>query len=318
MAEVWESVRPSPRPEDVVKLALGRGRVESLELKLSFSPWEAILAEMITSDALGADRMDYLLRDSLHTGVAYGRFDHNRLIQTMRILPPSPEEGSSDETDVGEPQLGIERGGLESVEALLLARYFMFAQVYYHPTRLIYDEHLKDFLSIWLPGGQFPVEADGHLTYTDNEIWAEITAAAGDPSSSAHDPARRIAKRDHFRVVDERKAGDVGERSIAASAVFDALSARFGPELVRFGRSPNRGEPPDFPVLERSGEVASSLSLSEILGQLPVARDEYVFMPVEHRDEARQWLEKERENIIERAIENRRESESENEKERES
>lgn len=77
MAEVWESVRPSPKPEDVVKLALGRGRVESLELKLSFSPWEAILAEMITSDALGADRMDY------------------------RILPPSPEEGSSGETDVG-------------------------------------------------------------------------------------------------------------------------------------------------------------------------------------------------------------------------
>jgi hypothetical protein len=28
------------------------------------------------------DRMDYLLRDSYHTGVAYGRFDHNRLIDT--------------------------------------------------------------------------------------------------------------------------------------------------------------------------------------------------------------------------------------------
>jgi HD superfamily phosphohydrolase len=309
MAAVWESVRPSPKPADVAKLVLGRGRVESLGLKLSFSPWEAILAEMITSDALGADRMDYLLRDSLHTGVAYGRFDHNRLIQTMRILPPPPEQGSGDGTDVGEPQLGIERGGLESVEALLLARYFMFAQVYYHPTRLIYDEHLKDFLGAWLPGGQFPVEADGHLTYTDNEIWAAITTAAGNPALPGHDPARRITKRDHFRVVDERKAGDVGERSIAAGAVFDALKGRFTPEQVRFGRSPNRGEPPDFPVLERSGEVASSLSLSEILGQLPVARDEYVFMPVEHRDEARRWLDRERENIIETAVEQRRESE---------
>lgn len=317
MAEVWKSVRPSPEPEDVVKLALGQGKVESLGLKLSFSPWEGILAEMITSDALGADRIDYLLRDSLHTGVAYGRFDHNRLIQTMRILPPPPEHGSGDGTDVGEPQLGIERGGLESAEALLLARYFMFAQVYYHPTRLIYDAHLKDFLSDWLPGGQFPVEADGHLTYTDNEVWAAIMKAVADSSLPGHDPARRIATRDHFRVVDERKAGDVGERSIAVSAVYEALQQRFTPEQVRFGRSPNRGDPPDFPVMERGGKVASSLSLSEILGRLPVARDEYVFMPSELRGEAKAWLEDERKNIIDAAIEQLCKDEAKDEKDEE-
>ncbi len=313
MASVWKSVRPSPEPEDVIKLALGPGKVESLGLKLSFSPWEAILAEMITSDALGADRIDYLLRDSLHTGVAYGRFDHNRLIQTMRILPPPPERDSGDGSDVGEPQLGIERGGLESAEALLLARYFMFAQVYYHPTRLIYDEHLKDFLRDWLPDGRFPVEADGHLTYTDNEVWVAITEAATDPNRDGHDPARRIAQRDHFRVVDERKAGDVGERSIAVSAVYEALKDRYTPGEVRFGRSPKRGDPPDFPVMERGGEAASSLSLSEILGRLPVARDEYVFMPSERRKEAMSWLEKERENIVDAAIEQLQKNEEEEE-----
>lgn len=286
MAEIWKSVKPPLEPQDIVKLALGPGKVESLELKLSFSPWEAILAEMITSDALGADRIDYLLRDSLHTGVAYGRFDHNRLIQTMRILPPPPEHDGDEGTDVGEPQLGIERGGLESAEALLLARYFMFAQVYYHPTRLIYDEHLKDFLSDWLPSGQFPIEADGHLRYTDNEVWAAITEAAADSAVAGHEPARRIARRDHFRVVDERKASDVGGRSIAVSAVYEALRDRFSSEKIRFGRSPKRGDPPDLPVMERGGAVASSLSLSEILGRLPVARDEYVFMPTELRSEA--------------------------------
>jgi uncharacterized protein len=318
MAQLWSSVKPPPAPEDVVKLALGPGKVESLDLKLSFSPWEAILAEMITGDALGADRIDYLLRDSLHTGVAYGRFDHNRLIQTMRILPPPPEQDAGDGTDVGEPQLGIERGGLESVEALLLARYFMFAQVYYHPTRLIYDEHLKDFLSEWLPDGRFPVEADGHLTYSDNEVWAAISQAATDPSAAGHDPAARIATRNHFRVVDERKAGDVGERSIAVSAVHDALRSRYTPDQVRFGRSPKRGDPPDFPVMERGGTVASSLSLSEILGRLPVARDEYVFMPTELRDEAMAWLKDERERIVDAAVEQRQQSEVEDEKEGES
>ena len=304
MAEVWSSVRPEPNPEDVVKLALGPKKVASLKLDLSFTDWEGVLAEIITSDALGADRIDYLLRDSLHTGVAYGRFDHNRLIQTMRILPSSPER-DAEETggEGGEPQLGIERGGLESAEALLLARYFMFAQVYYHPTRLIYDQHLKDFLSDWLPAGRFPIETDGHLSYSDNEVWAGITAAAADDQRAGHDPARRIARREHFRVIDERQvAEDVGERSLAVSAVYEALGERYGTDNVRFGRSPKRGEAPDFPVMQRDGKVASSVSLSEILAQLPVSRDEYVFMPAELRDEARRWLKKERSNIVTAAV----------------
>ena len=315
MAEVWNSVRPSPVPDDVIKLALGPKKVASLKLDLSFDDWEGVLAEIITSDALGADRIDYLLRDSLHTGVAYGRFDHNRLIQTMRILPRSPERDSEDGGDFGEPQLGIERGGLESAEALLLARYFMFAQVYYHPTRLIYDEHLKDFLRAWLPDGRFPVEPDGHLSYTDNEVWAAITKAAEDAGADGHDSARRIAHREHFRVVDERQiAEDVGERSIAVTAVFEALRERYGAESVRFGRSPKRGEAPDFPVMQRDGKVASSVSLSEVLRQLPVARDEYVFMPADLREDAKKWLKTERDNIVTAAAE-RVEKESDEEKE---
>jgi HD superfamily phosphohydrolase len=82
--------------------------------------------------------IDYLLRDSHHTGVAYGKFDHYRLIDELRILP-SVESAS-------EAALGINGGGIYSAEALALARYFMFSQVYYHPIRLIYDHHLKDFL----------------------------------------------------------------------------------------------------------------------------------------------------------------------------
>ncbi len=65
---------------DVVKLALGPKEAPDL----TFSTWETILAEIIVGDAFGADRMDYLLRDSHHAGVAYGRFDHFRLIDTLR------------------------------------------------------------------------------------------------------------------------------------------------------------------------------------------------------------------------------------------
>jgi HD superfamily phosphohydrolase len=70
-------------------------------------PDETVLAEIIIGDALGADRMDYLLRDSYHAGVAYGTFDRHRLINTLRILPAEYQESD-------EPALGLEAGGLES------------------------------------------------------------------------------------------------------------------------------------------------------------------------------------------------------------
>jgi len=102
----------------------------------------------------------------------------------MRILPPAPDPAGGGQAPTGEEAarstLGVVRGGLESAEGLLIARYFMFSQVYFHPTRIIYDTHLKDFLQLWLVdhGGRFPADPEGHLQYTDNEVMAAIGAAA--------------------------------------------------------------------------------------------------------------------------------------------
>jgi len=135
MLEIWETMTPRLRSDDIIKLAIGPKKAEPLEL----DTWESILAEIIIGDAFGADRMDYLLRDSYHAGVEYGKFDHNRLINTLRILPLSY-------ADTDEPALGLESGGLESSEGLMVARYFMYRQVYLHPIRRVYDIHLIDFL----------------------------------------------------------------------------------------------------------------------------------------------------------------------------
>ena len=103
MESLWGSFSSGPlRPLDVAKLAVGQKEMRDEP----FSTWEALLSEIIVGDAFGADRMDYLLRDSHHLGVAYGRFDHNRLIDTLRILP------SGTEADVSqEPTLGVTIGG---------------------------------------------------------------------------------------------------------------------------------------------------------------------------------------------------------------
>jgi HD superfamily phosphohydrolase len=76
---------------------------------------------------MDSDRMDYLLRDSHHAGVHYGRFDLHRVINTVTAIP---SVGSRP------PRIGIQFGGLHAAEALVLARYFMFTQVYFQKRAL--------------------------------------------------------------------------------------------------------------------------------------------------------------------------------------
>jgi HD superfamily phosphohydrolase len=168
LREIFEQMTPPLRPLDVVKLAVGKKKAPDLQ----FSTWETILAEIIVGDGFGVDRIDYLLRDSHHSGVAYGRFDHYRLIDTLRVLPDAPAE--KDHPNTGAPVLGIDAGGLHSAEALMLARFFMYTQVYFHHVRRIYNIHLKDFLQSWLPGGRFPTDLRQHLQITDNEATAAM------------------------------------------------------------------------------------------------------------------------------------------------
>lgn len=302
MQRIWDGMRPRPEPEDVVKLALGPEEAPDL----TFDTWEAILAEMVVGDVFGADRMDYLQRDSLHTGVAYGRFDYNRLVQTMRILSPVPDPGSEDVSDreiAERSTLGVVRGGLESAEGLLVARYFMFSQVYFHPTRMIYDTHLKEFLQLWLAdqGGCFPDDPEGHLRYTDNEVMGAIAVAARASSNPAHEPAWRIANREHFRVFYERAAEDVALYPEAATAIFKAAEEEFGSENVRYRDSRKPAGAADFPVRDRDGKSVSSLAISQVLQQLPEPRSEYVYVVRERRDDARKWLRDNRRAVIEAA-----------------
>lgn len=89
-----------------------------------------LLVSLISSQ-LDVDRMDYLLRDALHTGVSYGRYEVERLIRIMR------PEGD---------RIVIKPSGLHTVEQYLLARYFMYSQVYLHPDTMGVDVLLRKTL----------------------------------------------------------------------------------------------------------------------------------------------------------------------------
>jgi uncharacterized protein len=84
----------------------------------SFRPMA--LAQLVSSQ-LDVDRMDYLLRDSLMTGVKYGVYDLEWIIKSIEI-------------NEADDQLYVSARGLYAVEDYLQARYYMFRQVYFHRT----------------------------------------------------------------------------------------------------------------------------------------------------------------------------------------
>ena len=73
---------------------------------------------------LDVDRCDYLLRDAHATGVRYGVYDLDWLLRSLRFAPT----GGTDA-----PALAIDGAkGLPAIEAFIIARLFMFQQVYLH------------------------------------------------------------------------------------------------------------------------------------------------------------------------------------------
>jgi HD superfamily phosphohydrolase len=277
MAPIWEEMKVSP--EDVGKLAVG-----SKHYPKPLNDWETLLSEIIIGDAFGADRMDYLLRDSHHAGVSYGRFEHHRLIDTMRILPRQEGDGLY-------LSLGIEQGGLQSAESLLWARYFMYTQLYFHPVRRIYDFHLKQFLKAWLPDGKFSMDLTEHLNRTDTEVLSAMRLAARDTTLAGHEPARRILNRQHFKRVAEITEADRDFDPEATGRLTGELIGKFGQEAVYTDRYTQKGKGIRFPVLTRDGTVEWSTVLSATLKQVPTFTVEYVFVDPARAEEAKRHVE---------------------------
>lgn len=180
--------------------------------------WRALVISQ-----MDADRMDYLLRDSHHAGVDYGRFDWHRLEQTVEAVPN--EDGTG-------PVIGISEDGLHAAEALILARYLMFTQVYFHKTRVVYDWHLKKALKEMLPGAQYPPPTPARLEeYLGWDDW-KVFGALKDGAGGEH--GRRIIDRDHYREIwrtpevpgpdDMKKLGD--QKSKLGNLVAAEIPAR--------------------------------------------------------------------------------------------
>ena len=96
----------------------------------------------IVSSSLDADKMDYLLRDGYFAGVQYGQFDLDKIIDVCRVISPG-----------GESYLAFDEEGIYALEQLVVAKYHMGQQVYYHRIRAITDAMLVRGLCIAVRDG---------------------------------------------------------------------------------------------------------------------------------------------------------------------
>ena len=116
-----EFIRPGTELGDILRSEWKIEPYEVLDVLVArdHSP-SSRLRRSILSGPIDIDKMDYLIRDSQHCGVPYGRhFDRNRLINSLIMN----EAGDG---------LAITSKGKTAAEMMVFARYVMFTEVYWH------------------------------------------------------------------------------------------------------------------------------------------------------------------------------------------
>jgi uncharacterized protein len=150
-----------------------------------------VVLNLLNGD-IDADKLSYLLDDAYFCGVTYGRYDVRRFIETSRAY----------RTEVGTIQQAVEWGGLHVAEEVIVARYKMLIQVYFHRTRRAYDKILDEFLGRLLPDG-LPDNLAEFLAWDDARVMREAELILESPAADEELRlwADRLINRHHVSAV---------------------------------------------------------------------------------------------------------------------
>ena len=170
--------------------------------KLDF--WTKRDFSKILNGEIDVDKMDYLVRDSYYTGVAYGVVDNVRLIQGL---------------DFFKEELVITEKGILPAEYLLFSRFLMHPTVYNHHTGRIAQLMLLHALEAFIEsnsksGSESASKAATLRTMDDAEINIALRNAKGYPNEMmTRIDERRLFKRAIYTNINELPEGIAGELS---------------------------------------------------------------------------------------------------------
>lgn len=126
------------------------------------------LCHEIISGDLDADRMDYLRRDAKESGVVYGIFDHERILESLGLYW---------DTRLNEIHLAVHFSGLAAFEDYLRARQSMYLQLYFHKTSVAAEAMLEHIGELF-PNFALPTNLNDYLNIDEWNITQNILDAA--------------------------------------------------------------------------------------------------------------------------------------------
>lgn len=139
----------------------------------------------LIASQMDMDRLDYLRRDSFYTGVSEGSVNSERIIAMLNVK---------------DDKLVVEEKGIYSVEKFIVARRFMYWQVYLHKTGIVAEQLLMRVLKrakeLTLTGSK--LQASDALTFfLNNDISSE---------DFSEEILEKFSKLDDYDIISAMKA----------------------------------------------------------------------------------------------------------------
>lgn len=237
-------------------------------------PTDRLLAKIVSGE-LDVDKMDYLLRDSLYCGVRYGTYDLERLLDTMLPL---------EDPETGEWGVGVEEGGVHALEALVMARYYMFTQVYFNVTGKALELHFNEWLKE--NGVHWSSDPETFLGQDDVSVWASMRTSA-----SLH--AHAVVERRHFPMAFETREHLAREDKVRFKALLPEIRERFGKGnllLSNSAKDPHRMGRSRVLVRRYDGTLEPMEQASQFIRHLSRIDRYRVYTPAPLRDEVAEAL----------------------------
>jgi HD superfamily phosphohydrolase len=219
-------------------------RILALVRGTSESPLQGLI-----SGSIDLDKTDYLKRDAMMCGVAYGEIDVERLRHALCVVRAP---------DTGHLGIGIREKGLSALESLLFAKYQMYRNVYWQHAVRSATSMYKRLVEDALHGGH--LRAASLVGFTDEGL-LDALAAKGAPNLLTAIRERRLYKRACEAPAAELTgldldwiAEDRARTRLAEDALAQMSGLQPGELLIDYPRK-ERMLGLDLPLVTRDGAV---------------------------------------------------------------
>lgn len=226
--EKWTAeiiTNPHGHIQPILSKRFGESMAEEIAKLLTSEPADIYAA--VVSSSFDADRLDYLARDKFMSGSGAGSIDLDWLIDNLRVTTISSEadeEQLFSDTDTNPiTTFCFAEKAAQAAEAFILARYYLYSQVYFHRTTRGIEQLLTAFLKRFatlvdtnevhrIPlskshplvvyySTKTPSIAE-YLSLDDTTVWGAVEAATRGKDEQARSLARRLRDRRRLKAIE--------------------------------------------------------------------------------------------------------------------